>query len=299
MIRIGIAHLYLRLSQQLPDIELPSASFPALIRKHLPAELLPHSPVPGKFSPIGSTTGPAIAELAFQILFEEGHDSARFEIALHTIGKALNHACASEEEGGDEVLYGRAGLLWGALNLRKLIESEKGSVELAKQVGRIVTEDVIRGMVEKMMYCGRWGAQRYYVLKDEKLPLLWKWHNKPYLGASVIPSLQFTAHVLTVLASTGLLVSSRSCSNAHRTSSNPTSHSSSKQPRTSVISRTRRTRISPPRFRSDTAPNTHRSAMARLVSSCCSPRSKPYTQTVFRSPPPCHRSQKRFGGRAL
>ena len=56
-------------------------------------------------------------------------------------------------------------------------------------MARIVTEDVIRGIVAKMMYCGVWGAQRYYVLKDEKLPLLWKWHDKPYLGASVRPSL--------------------------------------------------------------------------------------------------------------
>lgn len=98
--------------------------------------------------------------------------------------RSLNHDYAvpsgDEIRGVDEVLYGRAGLLWAFLNVRSHA-ADQG----LRAVLRPVTE-AVPGLVDVILDAGRRGARDFVRLHGEKnaLALMWPYKDERYsLGA--------------------------------------------------------------------------------------------------------------------
>lgn len=90
---------------------------------------------------------------------------------------AIDHGITA---GGDEALYGRIGLLWAILNLRQCqIEDESFQAGLGP-----VFENLPR-LVDLIVDTGKLGAHEYGrdQGRQDTLPLMWKWHDRYYLGA--------------------------------------------------------------------------------------------------------------------
>jgi len=109
----------------------------------------------------------------------DNEDDSRCEKAIVTLGFAVRIARASDRDGGDEVLYGRAGLLWALLNLEKLHPKAGERIR-----GWADGDDVIGILVRRIIDAGRRGrvtAKKEYNVDT----LMWEWHDSMYLGAYV------------------------------------------------------------------------------------------------------------------
>jgi hypothetical protein len=75
--------------------------------------------------------------------------------------------------GGDEVLYGRAGLLWAVLNIR--------NHPVDKETCDFLCE-AVPNLVDAIIDAGKIGAQEYVKLdgEPEAFPLMWKWFDEYY-----------------------------------------------------------------------------------------------------------------------
>ena len=106
-------------------------------------------------------------------------DEGKWEKAMITLEFAVRIACESDENGVDEVLYGRAGLLWALLNLKKLDPKVRERMQQWVDGG-----DIVRVLVQKIIDAGRRG--RIKAKKEHNCDaLMWEWHDKMYLGAYV------------------------------------------------------------------------------------------------------------------
>lgn len=145
-----------------------------MMLNHMP-NIHRHQPVAGRLSPIGSTTGPAVVEL-LQQMHSKKFDKDITMKAITTLRHAVKEATEVDDDGGDEVLYGRAGLLWALLNLRK----EKAERNVAWIPDDILGDDLISYIVMAILEAGRRGKGKFGVEG-----LMWEWHGKGYLGAYV------------------------------------------------------------------------------------------------------------------
>jgi hypothetical protein len=103
----------------------------------------------------------------------------RYEKAMATLKFAVEIACASNRDGGDEVLYGRAGLLWALLNLKKL------HPKLGERMrGWAGGGDVVKVIVQRLIDAGRRGRVRAKIEYNVDT-LMWEWHDAMYLGRYV------------------------------------------------------------------------------------------------------------------
>jgi lantibiotic modifying enzyme len=89
--------------------------------------------------------------------------------ALEVIEK-LGHACSQLDEDECDVLYGRAGVLQAIWFLRRQLEDPSLGERLAVRLSKEILKEGLRKAKE---------AQ-----SSAKLPLLWQWHEKLYLGAA-------------------------------------------------------------------------------------------------------------------
>ncbi|KAK9482880.1 hypothetical protein V1527DRAFT_454615 [Lipomyces starkeyi] len=188
----GIALAFLRLEQQAPSLtekgESPLPDFHQLaIQRILPRG--PQLPLqPGQLSPIGSSS---LAAVVLRILASSTAGNAASRISeddisyIHkAVELALGHGRVIHRRGhnmgGDEVLYGRAGLLWAILNIRTQVfdtEIREALLPVFEAVPRLV--DVI-------IEAGRQGARDFAQIHGEQnaLPLMWMWLEGYYgLGA--------------------------------------------------------------------------------------------------------------------
>ncbi len=78
--------------------------------------------------------------------------------------------------GGDEVLYGRAGLLWAVLNLQQHAFDENTSTALDPVFGAVPK------LVAAIIDSGILGAQQYVKLHGgtNAMPLMWPWFDEYY-----------------------------------------------------------------------------------------------------------------------
>ncbi|KAJ6567571.1 hypothetical protein DFH09DRAFT_1155795 [Mycena vulgaris] len=98
----------------------------------------------------------------------------------------------SSDDGGCEVLYGRAGLLYALLRLRSASRRAvhlggSSSDELVAKIAVLSSEDNIQLLVQSIIYRGELGAAVYAAELAGKLPappLMWTWHGKRYMGAA-------------------------------------------------------------------------------------------------------------------
>lgn len=133
---------------------------------------------------------------------------------VDTVRQAVRVALSEEELGGDELLYGRAGLLWALLNLRKRVllvdenqYSESVVISEAKRAdlisilsittresdsaqmagegsGEEESSRAIVGIADGIVRAGLAGSREYQKsIGEAGLPLMWPWHGRFYLGA--------------------------------------------------------------------------------------------------------------------
>lgn len=216
----GIALMFLRLAVQLKCANLDqdfkhefTSAAPAIIGSCL-VPLRAHHPRPGRLSPLDSTIGPALvlvlASLTYPSLTLSVHasdpskanDRARVQDlpwseAVTTLRRAVRLALADDSLGEDEVLYGRAGLLWGLLNLQAHLEADARANASGGEHARLDAdrkhdlESILDGgtveqLLNKIMKAGIAEAQIFKeTYGDGGMPLMWSWHEKYYLGAYV------------------------------------------------------------------------------------------------------------------
>lgn len=181
--------MYMRLDMQSEAIKLPDELAAALggrAIKHLPRLGTRPHPRPGHISPLDSHVGPALLVILYELRYPDSFDDPTWKAALGTFKKAIDIAKNDKSIGGDEVLYGRAGLLWGMLNILKCVDQEMGEQLRWRDISAVVERATVEAVVTKLIETGEIGAKDYrheHGEKDGILPLAWRWHEKYYLGA--------------------------------------------------------------------------------------------------------------------
>ncbi|KAL4748173.1 hypothetical protein BDW72DRAFT_196011 [Aspergillus terricola var. indicus] len=181
---LGIADAYLRLAQQEPllvETDSPRPDFFKLASARIPA----HDPITplriGGLSPLASRS--PIAAVVLGILHKcttgrvetiSAHDMKCLSDAVHL---ALNHGSTAfyhgHDLGADEVLFGRAGLLWALLNIRAAAtDLPHAQMKIFQPIISHIPE-IVRLIID----AGREGAAKYKKShgKTDALPLMWPW----------------------------------------------------------------------------------------------------------------------------
>ncbi|KAL4796337.1 hypothetical protein BDV19DRAFT_388473 [Aspergillus venezuelensis] len=182
---LGIAVAYYRLEQQAPalsekDEGLPDFQSLAMARvlgagPDIPLQVGGLSPLPSK-SPI--------AAIALRMLHESSNSNvtSSFETDIaclkDAVDLALSHGPTAHyhghDLGADEVLFGRAGLLWTLLNIRTRLPHFETTQQQRLQtvLGRIPD------LASTILEAGRQGAAEHVRKhgQDDALPLMWPWH---------------------------------------------------------------------------------------------------------------------------
>jgi hypothetical protein len=97
---------------------------------------------------------------------------------------SLQHETGAPDDGC-EVLYGRAGLLYALLKLRKAAVS--ASTPVAATIKQLTSDVVFRTLVNEIVRRGRVGSQEYRAeaFSSTNMPaLMWTWHGKRYIGGA-------------------------------------------------------------------------------------------------------------------
>lgn len=187
--------MYMRLALQASAAGLSRDLYdrlPTYIRSHLPTQQHPYVPRPGRLSPLDSRVGPAVIELLFELHYPDS--APNWKVSIETLRNAVDVAIEDKSIGGDEVLYGRAGLLWAMLALRKMVANERQGDVVNQAIQEVVNDESTRRMVEAIMTAGRElllgpSKDEYHAMlgtrsgEGEVSPLLWPWHGELYLGA--------------------------------------------------------------------------------------------------------------------
>lgn len=148
--------------------------------------------LPGRLGPLVSPLGPVVLRIlaALECPNEKSPDNTA-TVALDDIA-ALHEAVAislkhgqvidfkGHQMGGDEILYGRAGILWAILNIRNHIFDERTLSAM-----RPVFEKVPL-LVHAIVEAGKKGSRDFIEANGSKdaFPLMWLWMEQRYaLGA--------------------------------------------------------------------------------------------------------------------
>lgn len=185
----------LRLHRQAQHVATPDISAESVISEVqtlAAVKVNPHiqktSLRPGRLSPLGSVSlgGAVVRILAGISRLPSTEDGKPYRIHRRDIA-ALREATdvalqQGDLDGGDEVLYGRAGLLVSLLNVQALIPESDD--ETSKTLLRPIFAD-IPTLVDTIIQTGVRGAREYVgeFGHQEALPLMWTWHDKFYVGA--------------------------------------------------------------------------------------------------------------------
>ncbi|KAL2825092.1 hypothetical protein BDW59DRAFT_162038 [Aspergillus cavernicola] len=186
---LGIALAYLRLAQQVPSLGKSSISaeaFYSLASARIPGfgpNLVLNI---GGLSPLSSKS--PIAAVVLRILHKAATGKAGtiseddFTCLNHAVTLSLTHGPTAfyhgHNLGADEVLFGRAGLLWALLNIRARISEFPPTQQelLLPALERI--PDILSVIIDS----GRDGSAEYIKKNGEKdsLPLMWTWMQGHY-----------------------------------------------------------------------------------------------------------------------
>ncbi|KAE8350996.1 putative lanthionine synthetase C family protein [Aspergillus coremiiformis] len=185
----GIALTFLRLDRQalsLTEPDMAPMDFGKLARERI----VSHGPdvplKPGRLSPLSSSSPVAAAVMRLLAAATVGDVvldgditclQEAVKLALQN-GPMVSHK--NQIMGGDELLYGRPGLLWSILNLR-FSNFDKATSKRLQPVF-----DAGPRIVDVIVDAGRQGRKDYIQIYGEKgaLPLMWSWkEGRFYLGA--------------------------------------------------------------------------------------------------------------------
>ncbi|KAL5514355.1 hypothetical protein ACEPAG_2443 [Sanghuangporus baumii] len=215
----GIALMFLRFSVQLEAAGLGDclkkdiqAQIPSILNDLLPP-LKVYQLRPGHLSPLDSPVGSAVVYI-LSMLLDRGTssdsssssvnttDDKDWAATIQTLGNAVKTATEDQSLGGDEVLYGRAGLLWAMLNLQTWASARGVPRQMEEDIAQAVNPKTIEQVIGRISEAGKLGARWYgRNYGEEPLPLMWFWHDKFYLGAilNILIGNCYIAGILTVL----------------------------------------------------------------------------------------------------
>ena len=183
--------MFLRLDQQAGVLAEDNDSGPNF-RNAVNERILPQPPkmplAPGRLSPVGSSC--PLTEVMLRILSAATSGSNRADISKYDIcclhdavrialsnGPMVQHG--GRIMGGDELMYGRSGLLWAVMNIRAHTFDEESTKALAPVLGAVPR------LVDVIIDAGRQGSKEYSKKGTRNsLPLMWVWsEGSYYLGA--------------------------------------------------------------------------------------------------------------------
>ncbi|KLO17656.1 hypothetical protein SCHPADRAFT_155056 [Schizopora paradoxa] len=193
----GIGLMFIRLSQG------NGVEWNKCARTYLP-KLHVHHPRAGRLSSLDSAVGPAVAYVLIALGSPSesvvGCEECRrdWDAAIRTIRNVVNVAINDKNLGGDEVLYGKTGLLWAMLNFHYLsgkfqdrtgerTAGDRNKYTSIQEIQEIPGTAEINSVYKAVLRSGAIEAQdfkeRHESAKELALPLMWSWHGKYYLGA--------------------------------------------------------------------------------------------------------------------
>ncbi|KAG6834110.1 hypothetical protein H0H93_011846, partial [Arthromyces matolae] len=193
--------------EQLPASLLSSRGDHALLTclKNLSPPATTQSTRPSKVSFLETDIG--VASLVLERLLELSQENStpldqspffkRYRLCSQLIRNAVE-SVNDYEEDSCEVLYGRAGLLYALLRIRSRVSKINRTTEIAaagahealySELDAVVSDNVLRSVVDSIIAIGRQGAKEYadQLLTDFRSPtprLMWVWHGGRYLGAA-------------------------------------------------------------------------------------------------------------------
>ncbi|OJD28056.1 hypothetical protein ACJ73_00539 [Blastomyces percursus] len=183
---LGIALMFLRLQQQASYVkdgdEVPrlSSGFYERAYSRISYSVSKTSHLrPGQLSPLGSSTlGACVLRVfaAFAGRTLQKASAVDIDILKTATELAIKQGTVL---GGDEALYGRAGLLLTLLQIRQQCKDEESTALLTPvftMIPRLVTIILETGRIGATDFGNVYGGQ-------DALPLMWPWHDKYYLGA--------------------------------------------------------------------------------------------------------------------
>ncbi|KAG9000399.1 hypothetical protein FRB94_005453 [Tulasnella sp. JGI-2019a] len=196
----GIALMYIRLAIQAKATGLSQDivdRLPAYARSHLSIDQKYGRPKPGHLAPLDSWVGHAVLEVIYELHYPSPtHHTSIWTAAADGVRSAILTALEDEGLGGDEVLYGRAGLLWAMLVLHTCVAQGLGAPDRRRELAIIINETQIGQVVGMIIQTGIHGAkafkseyhEEYRTLfgkhkSQDEIPLMWPWHGKFCLGA--------------------------------------------------------------------------------------------------------------------
>ncbi|OGE57867.1 hypothetical protein PENARI_c001G03266 [Penicillium arizonense] len=192
----GIALAFLRLDYQssmLEGTKETSTDYRQLGLQRIPSGL-PEAPLlPSRLSPTGSSSPlTAITLRILAALAKEDWKNGNANIAVEDIScllDAVQMALKNEplvahdgrRIGGDEMIFGRAGLLWTLLNVRTHTFDEQTQKALTPVLGKI--PELIRVVID----AGRQGSKSYIEMNgdQEAHPLMYAWMEDHYCFGAV------------------------------------------------------------------------------------------------------------------
>ena len=175
---LGIALMYLRLNRQSAYIS-EKEDEPVNYRERATARINPNKltldVLPGRPSPVESAAlGAAVLRIMDNPSTPHKEDISLIREIL-PIAIEQSHAVPfrGHTMGGDEVLYGRTGVLWAVMNLQHHIVDDTIRQEFS---------DALPKLIDAIMDAGRVGRKEYIAEHGETdaLPLMWLWYNGRY-----------------------------------------------------------------------------------------------------------------------
>ncbi|KAK9372470.1 uncharacterized protein V1513DRAFT_452318 [Lipomyces chichibuensis] len=187
----GIALAFLRLARQAPYLA-ENGEFSPDFRRLASQLILPNGSQlhlqPRQLSPIGySPLAAIVTRILASITAEEAasgiseNDISNFHKAVELsleLGHVIHHG--GHNMGIDEVLYGRAGLLWAILHIRTQVFDANAREAL------LPVFEAVPKLVDVIIQAGRQGSRDFAERYGEQnaFPLMWIWHEGYYgLGA--------------------------------------------------------------------------------------------------------------------
>jgi hypothetical protein len=129
---------------------------------------------PGRVSPVDSPVGPATARIMYAMQDSTSPTISKTDYAI--IGRAVK-AALQDDTRTNEILYGKAGLLFALLQIRCAVVSAKVENE---DLSSLVSDEVLKNLVTSIIQDGLLASS-----DSSEFPLHYEWHGKCYLGTYV------------------------------------------------------------------------------------------------------------------
>ncbi|KAG8799113.1 hypothetical protein FRC17_007223 [Serendipita sp. 399] len=187
----GIALTYLRIVQQKNSLNLSDEQEKFLLgraRAYLaPRHSSPKPMRPGRLSPLDSALGAAVTRIILDLYCSSGSKDAEVQIQeadIHMLEEAVEVALKKDDTGTNEILYGKAGLLYALCQLRGALGNGRLS---GKRLEQLTNDETLGLLVDAIIDEGK--ASRF-----RGIPLYFEWQGKCYIG-----SMHGIAGIVTVL----------------------------------------------------------------------------------------------------